>query len=124
MKYVTLIIAVFLPSHILAANYLCISDSANGYVIKDGSYEPAKFETGKRFVVSTDNRSVTKMGRSTPDHINCEDYSNRFFCSSQFGQFLMSKDHLKFMRYITTWAYVFNVGEDTPHIEVGTCVRL
>lgn len=116
---------LIMPSFAWAENYLCISDKATGFKFKDGTWQTTGFKSGDKYIVSTEDLTVTEFGEESPIHIKCKSSREIFFCDHNFGIFHMNP---KNFRYMLTWpigAYVYPNEDNsgTPYLEIGTCSK-
>ena len=122
MKRISLIFVLMLPSWAWAENYLCISDEAAGFRVENEKYKATIFAGGTKYIVSVDNKTVTKHGSGYSFFKNCENYDDSLHCNTSGITILVHKKNLRFMRFNRTYGYAYK-NEDQPYIEIGTCTK-
>ena len=51
MKYILAVLVMTFSIQSTADNWLCIRDKATGFILKDGSWEPANFRPGDKYMI-------------------------------------------------------------------------
>jgi hypothetical protein len=85
MKYILAVLVMTFSMQSSADSWLCISDEATGFALKDGSWESALFEVGKKYMIKEADDTgklfdavyqVHRFGRGNPSWI-CGDFGSK-----------------------------------------------
>ena len=123
----TVISASCLPTFGFAEQFLCIAEKASGFIHDGKQWKESIFNSDKKYLVDFKKGTVSLFGESEPIHRACEKYRHHgkqmFDCVTNFGEFRMSSDTMKYMITLPFVDYVIDKTAGTPHIEIGTCTK-
>jgi hypothetical protein len=126
MRLVALILILIAPTWAAADNYLCISDKTVGFTKRDdgkgGFWDEGSFSSGTKFTFSTEKAELSAFGVGTIIG-NCDVTRRSIFCQNQTVNFNLNRKNLKFMLVKSTYGYVWDGEDDTPHMAIGTCSK-
>ena len=120
--------------------YLCIPDYTIGYALKDGKWQPGKYNVkGEKYILKKDDLSEWHwhiFGKEDSAHIEqCEKFNENGFIRCNFNVTVQIQFNRETLRYIATQTvgYVLSKRmiegglEDnmvTPYMQIGTCEPL
>ena len=119
-----MILMLITPSLAVAENYLCITEQTTGFSKINGKYEQTHFKSGKKYIVSTEKKTVFEFGQDKPILTGCRVIISSLDCAGTLFEFAMHTKYLRFMIYNITYGYVWDLlVDETPHIAIGTCSK-
>ena len=141
MRTILLMLITFLPTAVMAENYLCITDYATGFHFNSNSkeWEITDFNTknGKYLVLPSENIGATYIVKSFADEnavtSECKDEFNEYGyinCIGENGNFLINKFSNRFVRTYPFGYTDVGIGVQgetteetsfTPSISIGKC---